>query len=452
MAEADLEIVVLRHQLAVLRRQVKRPVYRRTDRAFLAAASRLLPSKLWRSFLVRPETLLRWHRDLVARKWTKPHRRPGRPAIDPGIRNLVLRLARENPRWGYRRIQGELLGLGIRLSATSIATILRRAGLDPAPRRGCTWAQFLRSKASGILAFDFLTVDTLLLKTYYVLFFIELKTRRVHLAGATTNPDSAWVTQQARNLSGDLRELGVVPLLLIRDRDTKFTGSFDEVFRSEGAEVILTLIRAPNANAHAERWVGTARAECLDAPDTRATTPRTSLTGVRPPLQRPPAPPSNGTPSSGRSARWATPAGTRSGCDLATPDPRRTRQRVRCSGVTIEFSYPTASSAASRHNWGHLKSGTRDFPDRHPSGEVARVGARIIPDDQCPSRCPDDQFLQRTADSRYMPESPFNSVSVGVSKLNSPELSVSSRTNDETRISEPRASAAMRAARITALP
>jgi putative transposase len=239
-------------------------VYRRTDRAFLGAASRLLPREIWRSFIVRPETLVRWHRELVARKWTKPHRRPGRPAIDPGIRNLVLRLARENPRWGYRRIQGELLGLGIRLSATSIALILRRAGLSPAPRRGPTWAQFLRSQAPGILACDFLTVETLRLKTYYVLFFIELKTRRVHMAGATTNPDSAWVTQQARNVSVDLRELGAVPRFLIRDRDTKFTASFDEVFRSEGAEVILTPIRAPNANAHAERWVGTVRAECLD--------------------------------------------------------------------------------------------------------------------------------------------------------------------------------------------
>jgi len=264
MAEADLEIVVLRHQLTVLRRQVKRPVYRRTDRAFLAAASRLLPSELWRSFLVRPETLLRWHRELVRTKWTKPHRRPGRPAIDPGIRNLVLRVARKNPRWGYRRIQGELLGLGIGLSATSIASILRGAGLSPAPRRGPTWGQFLRSQAAGILACDFLTVETLLLKTYYVLLFIELKTRRVHLAGATTNPDSAWVTQQARNVSGDLRELGVVPRFLIHDRDTKFTASFDAVFEADGARIVSTPIRAPNANAHAERWIGTVRAECLD--------------------------------------------------------------------------------------------------------------------------------------------------------------------------------------------
>jgi transposase InsO family protein len=263
-AEADLEIVVLRHQLAILRRQVKRPLYRASDRAFLAAASRLLPQALWRSFLVRPETLLRWHRQLVRRKWTRPHRRPGRPAIDPETRNLVLQLAKENPRWGYCRIQGELLGLGISVSVTSIATILRRAGLSPAPRRGPTWSQFLRSQATGILACDFLTVETLLLKTYYVLFFIELKTRRVHLAGVTRNPDSAWVTQLARNASGDLRDVGVVPRFLIRDRDTKFTRSFDAVFEAEGARIITIPIRAPNANAHAERWVGTVRSECLD--------------------------------------------------------------------------------------------------------------------------------------------------------------------------------------------
>jgi len=151
-AEAELENGVLRHQAAILRRQVKRPVYRTSDRAFLAAASRLLPRKAWNSFPVRPETLLRWHRRLVARKWTRPHRRPGRPAIDPETKSLVLRMARENPRWGYRRIQGELLGVGFRLSATSIATILRANGLSPAPRRGPTWGQFLRSQASGIIA------------------------------------------------------------------------------------------------------------------------------------------------------------------------------------------------------------------------------------------------------------------------------------------------------------
>lgn len=263
-AEAELENAVLRHQLAVLRRQVKRPTYRASDRAFLAATSRVLRREAWRSFLVRPETLFRWHRQLVARKWTRPHRRPGRPTVDPEIRRLVHRLARENPRWGYRRIQGELLGLGIRLSATSIATILRAAGIHPAPRRGPTWGQFLRSQASGILACDFFTVETVFLKTLYVLFFIELKTRRVHLAGVTANPDGSWVTQQARNVSNELVGEGIAPRFLIRDRDAKFTRSFDTVFEADGARIITTPIRVPDANAYAERWVGTVRSECLD--------------------------------------------------------------------------------------------------------------------------------------------------------------------------------------------
>jgi transposase InsO family protein len=162
------------------------------------------------------------------------------------------------------RIRGELLKLGVRVSATTIATLLRRRGLGPAPRRGPTWSEFLRSQAPGILACDFLTVETIRLKTLYVLVWIELGTRRVHLGGATPNPDSAWVTQQARNLAMALKEEGRSPRFLIHDRDTKFTGPFDEVFRSEGMRVILTPIRAPNANAFCERWVGTLRAECLD--------------------------------------------------------------------------------------------------------------------------------------------------------------------------------------------
>jgi hypothetical protein len=201
-------------------------------------------------------------RQLVARKWTRPHRPPGRPALDPEVRDLILRLARENPRWGYQRIRGELLKLEIRVSATAVATLLRRHGLGPAPRRGPTWGEFLRQQASGILACDFFTVETIRLRTLYVLFFIELGTRRVHMTGATTNPDSAWVTQQARNLAieGRLHDVG----FLIRDRDTKFSGPFDEVFRTEGVRVINTPIRAPNANAFAERWVATVRSECLD--------------------------------------------------------------------------------------------------------------------------------------------------------------------------------------------
>jgi transposase InsO family protein len=263
-AEAELENVVLRHQVAILRRQVKRPIYRASDKAFLAAASRLLRREAWDAFLVRPETLLRWHRQLVARKWTKPHRPPGRPALDLEVRELILRLGRENPRWGYMRIRGELLKLGVKVSATTISTVLRRFGLGPAPRRGPTWREFLAHQAAGILACDFLTVETLTMKTLYVLVWIELGTRKVYLGGATSNPDSAWVTQQARNLFMALQEEGRSPRFLIHDRDTKFTRPFDEVFRSEGARIVLTPIRAPNANAFCERWVGTVRAECLD--------------------------------------------------------------------------------------------------------------------------------------------------------------------------------------------
>jgi hypothetical protein len=186
-AEAEIEIAVLHHQLTVLRRQVKRPVYLASDRAFLAASSRLLRREAWGAFLVRPETLLRWHRQLVRRKWTRPHP-PGRPALDPEVRELVLRLGRENPRWGYMRIRGELFKLGVSVSATTVATVLRRAGLGPAPRRGPSWREFLRQQAAAILACDFLTVETIRLKTLYVLVWLELETRTVHLGGVTSPP------------------------------------------------------------------------------------------------------------------------------------------------------------------------------------------------------------------------------------------------------------------------
>jgi putative transposase len=198
-AAKDLEILVLRHQLAVLRRQTPRPKLEPADRALLAAISRVLPRSRWSCFLVKPETLLRWHRRLVAGAWTYPHDQTGRPPLDQEVLQLIIRLARENPRWGYQRIKGELQHLGIRVSATTIRTMLRRHGLDPAPRRAdTTWRAFLRQQATGIVACDFFTVDTVWLRRLYVLFFIELATRRVHLAGVTANPDGAWVTQQAR--------------------------------------------------------------------------------------------------------------------------------------------------------------------------------------------------------------------------------------------------------------
>ena len=261
----NLEILVLRHQLAVLRRQVARPKLQPADRAVLAALSRALPRSRWSCFFVKLDTLLRWHRRLVAGAWTYPHRRPGRPPLDQELQQLIVRLASENPRWGYQRIQGELLQLGLRVSATAIRTTLRRHGLDPAPRRTTTtWRAFLRQQAAGILACDFFTVDTVWLRRLYILFFIELSTRRVHLAGVTANPNAAWVTQQARNLLLRLEDQGRRVRFLVRDRDAKFCRGFDDVFRSEGADVVLTPVQAPNANACAERWIRTVRAECLD--------------------------------------------------------------------------------------------------------------------------------------------------------------------------------------------
>ena len=260
----ELEIVVLRHELAVLRRQTRRPQLTTADRVFLAAASRLLPRSSWRSFVVTPATLLRWHRRLVARRWTYGGR-GGRPPIGDEIRELVLRLARENPRWGYQRITGELNGLGLIVSATTVRKILRQAGLGPAGgRAGLSWRAFLRAQAASMLAVDFFTVETVSLQRLYVLFFIELGSRRVHLAGCTANPTGEWVTQQARQFAWTQQERRPSFRFLIRDRDTKFTRGFDAVFASEGIEIIVTPVRSPKANAFAERFVRTVRAECLD--------------------------------------------------------------------------------------------------------------------------------------------------------------------------------------------
>ena len=262
-AALEVENAVLRHELGVLRRSVKRPELRRRDRLVLAAASGLLPRERWSVFVVSPQTLLRWQRELVRRKWTYRRRPAGRPPLDPELRELVLRLARENPRWGCVRIQGELRKLGFRAGATTIRTLLRQHRLGSAPRRnGPSWAEFLRAQAQGILACDFFTVETVWQRTLYVLFWIEHGSRRVHLAGVTANPDCAWMTQQARNLAIDER-LGNVRFL-IHDRDAKFCGPFDAIARSEGVRVIETPLRAPRANAVAERWVRTVRSECLD--------------------------------------------------------------------------------------------------------------------------------------------------------------------------------------------
>ena len=260
----DLEIVVLRHELAILRRQRSRPAMTTVDRLFLAATSRLLPRARWRSFIITPATLLRWHRRLVAKRWTYA-RRAGRPPMQREIRELVVRLARDNPRWGYQRIVGELKGLGMAVSATTVRTWLRAAGLGPVgTRHGMTWREFVRAHRHSMLAVDFFTVETIWLQRLYVLFFIELGSRRVHVAGCTPSPSAPWVTQQARQLTWTLAGRPERVRFLIRDRDLKFTDRFDEVFRSDGIEIVRTPVRAPQANGVAERFVRTVRSECLD--------------------------------------------------------------------------------------------------------------------------------------------------------------------------------------------
>jgi putative transposase len=266
-SDTEAEVLVLRHELAVLRRQIKRPKLRRRDKLFVAAMSRMLPRERWAAFIVTPATLVRWHRELVRRKWTYKRRPPqGRPPIDPETRALIVRMARENPRWGCVRIKGELQGLGIVVSATTIRTILRRAGLGPAPRRdGPTWRQFLSAQARGIVACDFFTVETVLLKTLYVLVFMQIETRRILGVGVGANPNGTWVTQQARNLAMDLDEDPEPRVrFLLRDRDAKYCRSFDAVFAAESVEVVLTPYRTPQANGHIERLIGGVRREVLD--------------------------------------------------------------------------------------------------------------------------------------------------------------------------------------------
>jgi len=260
----DAELLVLRHENAVLRRQISRVRYQPGDRLWLAALSRLIPRRRWAEvFTVTPATLLTWHRRLVSRKWDYTNRRPGRPSTPATIRKLVIRIATDNPAWGHRRVQGELIRLGHQIAASTVWQILHDAGIDPAPRRtGPTWKQFLTAQARGIIAADFVHVDTVLLRRIYALIVIEHGTRRVHLAGITANPDGAWTAQAARNFLMDQRAASVK--FLIRDRAGQFTGAFDAVFAAEGIRILASPPQAPRANAICERMIGTLRRELLD--------------------------------------------------------------------------------------------------------------------------------------------------------------------------------------------
>ena len=264
----DAELLVLRHENQVLRRQLTgRLRWDHVDRLWLAALSRLVSRRRWSEvFPVTPATILRWHRDLIARKWDyASRRRPGRPSTGTSVKTLIIRMARENPAWGHRRIQGELARLGHAIAASTVWEILHAAGIEPAPRRaGPTWREFLTAQAHAIIACDFLVVETVLLKRLHVLVFIEHGTRRLHLAGVTARPTAAWAVQQARNLAMDLDDRLGTMRFLIHDRDPVFTTAFGEVFKSEGLRIVTTLPRTPRMNATCERVIGTLRRELLD--------------------------------------------------------------------------------------------------------------------------------------------------------------------------------------------
>ncbi len=264
------EILILRHQLTVLqRRQPRRPDLDWADRALLATLLAVIP-KVRRHglrLLVTPDTILRWHRDIIRRRWAARSIRgkTGRPATRRNIRALVLRLARENPGWGYRRIHGELLGLGAKIAASTVWEILKKAGIDPTPRRARpTWPQFLRSQAEAILACDFFTADLLDGTQAYVLAVIEHATRRIRILRVTLHPTGEWTAQQARNLIMDLGEQAHQIKFMIRDRGSNYTAAFDAVLADAGIRTVLCNVQTPRMNAIAERWIGGCRHELLD--------------------------------------------------------------------------------------------------------------------------------------------------------------------------------------------
>ncbi|AQW49574.1 integrase core domain-containing protein [Streptomyces violaceusniger] len=269
--DKDAEILALRHQITVLERQLggARLRFTPSDRAFLAALLHRMPLSALRRvrLLVRPDTVLRWHRDLARRRHAVLSRpkRPGRPRTVRSIRILVLRLARENPNWGYRRLHGELLVLGVKVAASTVWKILKESGIDPArDRSSSTWADFLHSQADALLACDFFETVTLSGARMYVLAVIEHSSRRIRILGPTAHPTTSWVAQAAKNLVMDLEDVGCRARFMIRDRDGKFPGLFDDALKDAGIKVILSGIQMPRMNSNMERWVQTCRHELLD--------------------------------------------------------------------------------------------------------------------------------------------------------------------------------------------
>jgi putative transposase len=275
-SDKDLEIMVLRYQLGIAERKMKKPVRaNRAERMTLAVLAAKLkkqtgrPANQFRQLirLVQPETVFRWHRDLVRRKWAQKNTgNRGRPRIDDGMEHLIVRLAKENLRWGYYRIEGELTKLGFDVSLTTVRNVLGRNGIIPAPVRygSIGWKTMMKHYKEHLLCCDFFVVESLFLRTYYVFFFLEIGTRRVHLAGVTANPNGQWVAQQARQYIWAIEEQEEIFRCLIHDNDKKLTDAFDDVFQSKQIHVIHTPIEAPNANSFAERWVLSVRSECLD--------------------------------------------------------------------------------------------------------------------------------------------------------------------------------------------
>jgi putative transposase len=359
--DKDAEILALRHQLTVLQRQLgsDRVRFTPSDRALLAALLHRLPRHVLKRMhlVVRPDTVLRWHRDLLARQHARRCRpkRAGRPRTVHSIRALVLRLARENPGWGYRRVHGELLVLGVKVAASTVGEILKDAGIDPAPERGATtWADFLRSQADALLACDFFETTTLSGARLYVLAAIEHATRRIRILGATAHPTASWVAQAARNLVMDLQDAGTRARFLIRDRDGKYPDLFDAILTDAGIEVVLSGVRMPRMNAVMERWVQTCRHELLD---------RTLIWNQTHLLQYTPyASSSTSTTSTGRTRASPTP-------DRYTRCPRPSPITTRSSTSTSEDA--TASAAPCTN--------TNTPPDLRGRGFRQGQSARFAP-------------------------------------------------------------------------